>query len=123
MEDRQIVQLYWDRDEQAIAVTAEKYESYCMTIAKNILRFAKSVGSLIFSTICTCVFMNLASGEQYLSLLITGKMFQEEYEKRGVAPQNLSRALEDGGTLTSPLIPWCTCAVAMSTYLGVSTLD
>ena len=67
--------------------------------------------------------MNLASGEQYLSLLITGKMFQEEYEKRGLAPQNLSRALEDGGTLTSPLIPWCTCAVAMSTYLGVSTLD
>lgn len=93
------------------------------TIAKNILKFAKSVGSLIFSTICTCIFMNLASGEQYLSLLITGKMFQEEYEKRGLAPQNLSRALEDGGTLTSPLIPWCTCAVAMSTYLGVNTLD
>ena len=93
------------------------------TIVKNILKFAKSVGSLIFSTICTCIFMNLASGEQYLSLLITGKMFQEEYEKRGLAPQNLSRALEDGGTLTSPLIPWCTCAVAMSTYLGVNTLD
>lgn len=50
-------------------------------------------------------------------------MFQEEYEKRGLAPQNLSRALEDGGTLTSPLIPWCTCAVTMSTYLGVNTLD
>ena len=67
--------------------------------------------------------MNLASGEQYLSLLITGKMFQEEYEKRGLAPQNLSRALEDGGTLTSPLIPWCTCAVAMSTYLSYCLLN
>lgn len=93
------------------------------TIAKTILRFAKSVGSLIAATIATCIFMNLASGEQYLSLLITGRMYKDEYAKRGLAPQNLSGALEDGGTLTSPLIPWCTCAVAMSTYLGVSTVE
>lgn len=91
-------------------------------IAAAILRLAKSTGSLITATIVTCIFMNLASGEQYLSLLITGRMYKDEYAKRGLAPQNLSRALEDGGTLTSPLIPWCTCAVAMSTYLGVSTL-
>ena len=92
------------------------------SVAESILRLAKSTGSLILATVATCLTMNLASGEQYLSLLITGRMFKDEYAKRGLAPENLSRALEDGGTLTSPLIPWCTCAVAMSTYLGVSTL-
>ncbi len=92
-------------------------------IATAILHLAKSTGSLITATVVTCIFMNLASGEQYLSLLITGRMYKDEYAKRGLAPQNLSRALEDSGTLTSPLIPWCTCAVAMSTYLGVSTIS
>lgn len=92
------------------------------SVAESILHLAKSTGSLIFATIATCFAMNFASGEQYLSLLITGRMFKDEYAKRGLAPENLSRALEDGGTLTSPLIPWCTCAVAMSTYLGVATM-
>ena len=67
--------------------------------------------------------MNLVCGEQYLSILLTGRMYKDEYEKRDLAPQNLSRTLEDFGTMTSPLIPWTTCAVAMSTYLNVPTLD
>ncbi|WP_312072362.1 Na+/H+ antiporter NhaC [Anaerotignum propionicum] len=92
------------------------------TIAMHILKLAKSTGSLIAATVITSIFMNIASGEQYLSILITGRMFKGEYKKRDLAPENLSRALEDGGTLTSPLIPWSTCAVAMSTYLGISTL-
>ena len=91
-------------------------------IAAQILRLVRGVGSLIASTVLTCIFMNISSGEQYLSILITGRMYKNEYKKRGLAPQNLSRALEDSGTLTSPLIPWCTCAVAMSTYLGVATV-
>lgn len=92
------------------------------TIAHTILRVAKTTGQLIMVTVLSSIFMNVISGEQYLSILITGRMFKREYELRGLAPKNLSRCLEDGGTLTSPLVPWCTCAVAMSSYLGVPTL-
>lgn len=93
------------------------------TLAEAILKRTKSNGALVTATVLTCIITNMAAGEQYLSLLITGSMYKSEYEKRDLAPQNLSRALEDGGTVTSPLVPWCACAVAMSTYLGVSTLE
>ena len=93
------------------------------SIARSILRIAKGRGGLIAATLVTAGSMNIICGEQYLSLLITGKMFRDEYRKRDLAPQNLSRTLEDSGTILSPLIPWTTCAVAMSTYMGVSTLS
>lgn len=93
------------------------------TIASSILKAARGTGSLILATLLTALAINIICGEQYLSILITGKMYKEEYRKRGLAPQNLSRALEDCGTVTSPLIPWTTCAVAMSTYMGVATLS
>lgn len=92
-------------------------------IANHILKVAKGTGGLITATGITAVFVNLVCGEQYLSILLTGRMYKDEYEKRDLAPQNLSRTLEDFGTMTSPLIPWTTCAVAMSTYLNVPTLD
>lgn len=92
-------------------------------IANYILKVAKGTGGLITATGITAVFVNLVCGEQYLSILLTGRMYKDEYEKRDLAPQNLSRTLEDFGTMTSPLIPWTTCAVAMSTYLNVPTLD
>lgn len=93
------------------------------TIAKSILKVAKGTGGLITATGLTAVFVNLVCGEQYLSILLTGRMYKDEFKKRGLAPQNLSRTLEDFGTITSPLIPWTTCAVAMSTYLNVPTLE
>ncbi len=92
-------------------------------IAESILRIAKGTGGLITATGFTAVLVNLICGEQYLSILLTGRMYKDEFKERGLAPQNLSRTLEDFGTITSPLIPWTTCAVAMSTYLGVATLD
>lgn len=92
------------------------------TIAKNILKIARGRGGLITATVFTAVCINIICGEQYLSLLITGKMYKEEYRRRGLAPQNLSRCLEDAGTITSPLIPWTTCATAISGYLGVATI-
>lgn len=92
------------------------------TIARNILKVARDRGGLITATVFTAICINLICGEQYLSILITGKMYKEEYRKRGLAPQNLSRCLEDAGTITSPLIPWTTCATAISGYLGVATL-
>lgn len=93
------------------------------TIGENILRLAKGNRGLIVATGFTAIVINFICGEQYLSILLTGKMYKEEYERRDLAPQNLSRALEDFGTITSPLIPWTTCAVAMSTYLGVPTVQ
>lgn len=93
------------------------------TLANSMLKLAKGTVGLITCTGLTALLVNLICGEQYLSILITGKMYKEEYIARDLAPQNLSRTLEDFGTITSPLIPWTTCAVAMSTYLGVSTID
>ena len=92
-------------------------------IGKVILKFARSTGSLVTATVLTCIFTNILSGDQYLSLVLPGKMYKDEYHKRGLAPRNLSRCLEDSGTLTSPLIPWNTCGATMQTSLGISTIE
>ena len=93
------------------------------TIGKVVLKYAKSTGGLVTATICTSIFTNVLAGDQYLSIVLPGKMYKEEYHKRGLAPRNLSRCLEDAGTLTSPLVPWNTCGATMSTYLGVPTIE
>lgn len=90
---------------------------------QSILHFAKSTGSLITSTIATCFVTNVLTADQYMSIVMPGRMFKEEYERRGLAPVNLSRTLEDGGTITSPLIPWNTCGAYMHSVLQVSPLD
>ncbi|MFZ5351552.1 MAG: Na+/H+ antiporter NhaC [Bacillota bacterium] len=92
-------------------------------IGKRILRFAKSTGSLVTATILTSIFTNVLAGDQYLAIVLPGKMYKDEFQKRGLAPRNLSRCLEDAGTLTSPLVPWNTCGATMSTYLGVPTIE
>jgi NhaC family Na+:H+ antiporter len=89
----------------------------------SILFFARSTGSLITSTIATCFVTNVLTADQYMSIVMPGRMFKEEYERRGLAPVNLSRTLEDGGTITSPLIPWNTCGAYMHSVLQVSPLD
>lgn len=90
---------------------------------ESILYFAKSTGSLITSTIATCFVTNVLTADQYMSIVMPGRMFKEEYERRNLAPVNLSRTLEDGGTITSPLIPWNTCGAYMHSVLQVSPLD
>jgi Na+:H+ antiporter, NhaC family len=90
---------------------------------ESILYFAKSTGSLISSTIATCFITNVLTADQYMSIVMPGRMFKEEYERRNLAPVNLSRTLEDGGTITSPLIPWNTCGAYMHSVLQVSPLD
>lgn len=89
----------------------------------SILFFARSTGSLITSTIATCFVTNVLTADQYMSIVMPGRMFKEEYERRNLAPVNLSRTLEDGGTITSPLIPWNTCGAYMHSVLQVSPLD
>jgi len=88
-------------------------------LASVVLRFAKSSGSLIAATIGTCIGMNVVAPDQYLSIVIPGRMYRDAYKKAGLHPKNLSRALEDAGTLSSPLIPWNTCGAYMTATLGV----
>ncbi len=89
-------------------------------LANVILGFAKSTGSLVVATILTALGMNILAGDQYLSIVIPGRMFKDAYDKRGLAPKNLSRVLEDSGTLTSALIPWNTCGAFMIATLGLA---
>ncbi len=89
-------------------------------IAEKILTFAKSTGSLVTATIFTAIAMNLIAGDQYLSIVIPGRMYKSAFDRRNLAPRNLSRVLEDSGTLTSPMIPWNTCGAYMITTLGIA---
>jgi len=84
------------------------------------IKVMRSRGSLITTTIGTSIGVNLTTSEQYLSIILPGTMYAKEYEKAKLAPKNLSRALEDGGTLTSPLIPWNSCGAFMIATLGLS---
>ncbi|TPH12854.1 Na+/H+ antiporter NhaC [Litorilituus lipolyticus] len=88
-----------------------------------ILSAAKSTGSLIASTVATCIGTNVITADQYIAIVMPGRMYKEEYQARGLDPLVLSRTLEDAGTITSPLIPWNTCAVYMSGVLLVNPLD
>jgi len=88
-----------------------------------ILASAKSTGSLIASTVATCIGTNILTADQYMAIVMPGRMYKEEYQRRGLHPLVLSRTLEDSGTITSPLIPWNTCAVYMSGVLLVNPLD
>nr|WP_211183554.1 Na+/H+ antiporter NhaC [Pseudoalteromonas arctica] len=90
---------------------------------KSILKIAKSTGSLITATIATCIGTNVIAADQYIAIVVPGRMFKEEYEKRGLKPVNLSRTLEDGGTITSPLIPWNTCGAYMQSVLLINPFD
>lgn len=89
-------------------------------IASQILKVARNTGSLVTATILTAVAMNLIAGDQYLSIVIPGRMYKSAFDDKGLAPKNLSRVLEDSGTLTSPMIPWNTCGAYMIATLGVA---
>ena len=91
-------------------------------ITSIILNKIKSSGSLISSTAGTCIFFNLTASDQYLSIVVPGKMFSSIYKEKGLAPENLSRTLEDGGTVTSVLVPWNTCGAYHASVLNVATL-
>lgn len=91
-------------------------------ITKELLKLAHTVFGLFASTVISCLGLNAIASDQYLAIVIPGKMFKKAYEDRGLAPENLSRTLEDSGTVTSVLIPWNTCGAYQSGVLGVDTL-
>jgi len=90
------------------------------SIVNQILKVAKSAKSLIPATIFTSFLTNVVAAEQYVSLLLPGRMFNDAYKEKNLHSKNLSRALEDGGTLTSPFVPWNTCGVYITATLMVS---
>ncbi len=92
------------------------------TLAARILRFVRSTGSLIAATLTTSFGVNVLASDQYIAIVLPGRMFRSEYERRHLDPKNLSRTLEDSGTLTSVLVPWNICGAFMAQTLGVSTL-
>ena len=92
-------------------------------IAESIIKYAKSTGSLVLSTVVSAIFMNITASEQYISIVVPGRMFAKIYRRRGMKPELLSRSLEDGGTVTSVLVPWNTGGVVNSSVLGVPTLS
>ena len=90
-------------------------------IAGSILSLVRGTGSLIAATLGTSLGMNILASDQYIAIVLPGRMYREEYARRGLHPKNLSRALEDAGTLTSALVPWNTCGAFMAQTLGVAT--
>lgn len=91
-------------------------------LAEAVIKRVHRVGSLIASTVATCIFFNITTSDQYLAILVPGRMYADVYKKRGLKPENLSRTLEDSGTVTSVLVPWNTCGATQASVLGVATL-
>ncbi len=92
-------------------------------ISSSLLKLAHTTFGLFASTVGSCLTINIAAPDQYLSIVVPGKMFAKAYKNKGLAPENLSRTLEDSGTVTSVLIPWNSCGAFQSGTLGVATLD
>lgn len=92
-------------------------------ITQSLLGLAKTTFGLFASTVGSCLALNITASDQYLAIVVPGKMFAKAYEDRGLAPENLSRTLEDSGTVTSVLIPWNTCGAYHSGVLGVPVAD
>ena len=86
------------------------------------IKRAKSTGSLITTVVLSCIGINIVAADQYIAIVLPGKMYRAEFARRNLDPKNLSRVIEDSGTLTSPLVPWNTCGAYMAATLGVGTL-
>lgn len=92
-------------------------------ISQALLSLAKNTFGLFASTVASCLALNVTASDQYLAIVVPGKMFKKAYEERDLAPENLSRTLEDSGTVTSVLVPWNTCGAYQSGVLGVPVVD
>jgi NhaC family Na+:H+ antiporter len=92
-------------------------------ISRALLKLAKTTFGLFAATVGSCLALNITASDQYLAIVVPGKMFKKAYHDKGLAPENLSRTLEDSGTVTSVLVPWNTCGAYQSGTLGVDTFD
>ena len=92
-----------------------------MRLVESSLKAAKSTGTLVMTVVLSCIGINIVAADQYIAIVLPGRMFKAEFERRDLQPKNLSRIIEDSGTLTSPLVPWNTCGAYMAATLGVAT--
>ncbi len=92
-------------------------------ITQILLSVSSTIFSLFVSTVISCLGLNIITADQYLAIVIPGKMFKKAFEDKNLAPENLSRTLEDSGTVTSVLIPWNTCGAYQASVLGVSVSE
>ena len=90
-------------------------------LIQSALKTAKSTGSLILTVVLSAIGINIIAADQYIAIVLPGRMYKAEFERRGLKTKNLSRVIEDSGTLTSPLVPWNTCGAYMAATLGVAT--
>ncbi len=93
------------------------------TILNSLLKYFRSRGSIILSNIIACIAMNFMAADQYMAIVIPGQMYKPIYKKLNLHSKNLSRVLEDAGTLTSGLVPWSTCGAVYLATLGVSAFE
>jgi NhaC family Na+:H+ antiporter len=98
-----------------------EHSGMLMRLIESVIRAAKSTGALFTTVALSCIGTNIIAADQYIAIVLPGKMFKAEFQRRGLDPRNLSRVLEDSGTLTSPLVPWNTCGAYMAATLGVAT--
>ena len=91
-------------------------------LLRGLVKLGRSTGSLIAASGGTCFGINVLAADQFMSIVLTGRMFRDEYLRRGLHEKNLARVVEDTGTITSPLVPWNTCGAYMAATLGVPTL-
>lgn len=95
---------------------------YILTITEKMVKVIKNTVTLVGSTMGTCIIFNIILSDQYMSILIPGKMFSSIYKEKGYEPELLSRSLQDSATVTSVLVPWNTCGVVQASVLGIPTL-
>jgi NhaC family Na+:H+ antiporter len=88
-----------------------------------VIRKVKSITALVVSLVLTCIGANVLTSDQYIAVVLPGRMFRAEFARRGLAPVMLSRVVGDSATVTSPLIPWNSCGAYMAAALGISTLS
>ena len=99
-----------------------EYTGLLARLIQPILKRAKSDRSLVAATGLTSIGVNIIAGDQYMAIVLPGRMFREIYRENGIAPETLSREIEDTGTITSPLVPWNSCGAYMSATLGIATM-
>jgi len=98
-----------------------EHAGFLARLVESALRTARSTGSFFATIALTCIGTNVIAADQFIAIVVPGKMYQSEMDRRGLARRNLSRIIEDSGTLTSPLVPWNTCGAYMAATLGVAT--
>jgi NhaC family Na+:H+ antiporter len=99
-----------------------EYAGMLKRLIESALRAAKTTGTLVLTVVLSCIGINIVAADQYIAIVLPGKMFKAEFQRRNLDSRNLSRIVEDSGTLTSALVPWNTCGAFMASTLGVATL-